>query len=53
MSTNGRRFGQLEYPTARLARDGARVLRTDLDGDLAVVLSDEGVGVVVRGRVRP
>ena len=37
---------------ARLSRDGAKVLRTDLDGDLAVVLTDQGLGVVVRGRVR-
>jgi len=35
---------------ARLARDGAKVLRTDIDGDLAVVVSESGLGVVVRGR---
>jgi len=37
---------------ARLDRDGAYVRRTDLDGDLAVVLTDQGLGVVVRGRDR-
>jgi len=35
---------------ARLARDGAKVLRTDIDRDLAVVVSESGLGVVVRGR---
>ncbi len=31
----------------RLERDGARVLRTDIDGDLAVVMSPRGLGLVV------
>jgi len=35
---------------ARLARGGGKVLRTDVDGDLAVVVSESGLGVVVRGR---
>ncbi|MEV7226792.1 ComEC/Rec2 family competence protein [Polymorphospora sp. NPDC051019] len=34
---------------AMLARGGARVLRTDLDGDLAVVVGERGLAVVVRG----
>jgi len=34
---------------ARLSRGGARVLRTDTDGDLAVVRAGEGVAVVRRG----
>ncbi|GAB3860164.1 ComEC/Rec2 family competence protein [Micromonospora andamanensis] len=40
---------------ARLARGGARVLRTDTGGDLAVVRSSRGLGVVSAGvdRVRP
>jgi competence protein ComEC len=33
----------------RLSRDGARVLRTDRDGDLAVVLTPRGLAAVVRG----
>jgi competence protein ComEC len=33
----------------RLARQGARVLRTDLDGDVAVVEQAGGVAVAVRG----
>ncbi|HEU4423715.1 MAG TPA: MBL fold metallo-hydrolase, partial [Pilimelia sp.] len=32
-----------------LARDGARVLRTDVDGDLAAVRTDRGLAVVARG----
>jgi competence protein ComEC len=35
---------------ARLARSGARVLRTDQDSDAAVVLTPDGLAVVVRGR---
>nr|WP_229831406.1 ComEC/Rec2 family competence protein [Actinoplanes ianthinogenes] len=34
---------------ARLARDGARVLRTDLSGDLAVLVSGDGLAVTSRG----
>ncbi|MEO3779031.1 ComEC/Rec2 family competence protein [Micromonospora sp. B11E3] len=34
---------------ARLARAGARVLRTDTDGDLAVVRHRDGLAVVTRG----
>ncbi|MEV1288881.1 ComEC/Rec2 family competence protein [Micromonospora sp. NPDC049679] len=34
---------------ARLARGGARVLRTDVDGDLAAVRGDRGLAVAVRG----
>ncbi|MEV6601617.1 ComEC/Rec2 family competence protein [Actinoplanes sp. NPDC051346] len=34
---------------ARLGRDGARVLRTDEGGDLAVVLAGNGLAVVARG----
>ena len=34
---------------ARLRGDGARVLRTDLDGDLAAVVDGPGLGVVRRG----
>ena len=37
---------------ARLARGGARVLRTDVDGDLAVVRRGAGFGVVVSGARR-
>lgn len=33
---------------AMLSRGGARVLRTDVDGDLAAVVSERGLGVVVR-----
>jgi competence protein ComEC len=33
----------------RLARGGARVLRTDLNGDLAAVAVDDGLAVVARG----
>ncbi|MEV2238904.1 ComEC/Rec2 family competence protein [Micromonospora sp. NPDC049891] len=44
-----------EAVLARLARGGARVLRTDVGGDLAVVWSPRGLGVVSAGvdRVRP
>jgi competence protein ComEC len=35
---------------ARLARGGARVLRTDQAGDLAAVVTSAGLGVVARGR---
>lgn len=34
---------------ATLARNGARVLRTDTDGDLAAVTRDGALAVVVRG----
>lgn len=34
---------------ARLARNGARVLRTDVDGDVAAVRRDGGLAVVARG----
>ena len=34
---------------AGLRRDGARVLRTDLDGDLAAVVDGSGLEVVRRG----
>jgi competence protein ComEC len=34
---------------ARLARGGARVLRTDTEGDLAAVARDGGLAVAVRG----
>jgi competence protein ComEC len=34
----------------RLARAGARVLRTDTDGDVAVVVTSDGIGAVARGR---
>ncbi|MEV0392594.1 ComEC/Rec2 family competence protein [Polymorphospora rubra] len=34
---------------AMLTRGGARVLRTDVDGDLAVVVGERGLAVVVRG----
>jgi competence protein ComEC len=33
---------------ARLSRSGARVLRTDVDGDVAVVETDRGLAVVTR-----
>jgi competence protein ComEC len=36
-------------PLAHLARDGARVLRTDTDGDVAAVLRDGELAVVTRG----
>ncbi|MFY1578154.1 ComEC/Rec2 family competence protein [Verrucosispora sp. WMMD703] len=44
-----------EAVLARLARGGARVLRTDVGGDLAVVRSPRGLAVVSAGvdRVRP
>jgi competence protein ComEC len=35
---------------ARLARSGARVLRTDTDGDLAAVAGPAGLAVAVRGQ---
>ncbi|MFF4876209.1 ComEC/Rec2 family competence protein [Micromonospora sp. NPDC000668] len=34
---------------ARLSRDGARVLRTDTDGDLAAIRAGDGLAVVRRG----
>ena len=34
---------------SRLTRDGARVMRTDQDGDLAAVATGEGLAVVARG----
>jgi competence protein ComEC len=34
---------------ARLARGGARVLRTDQSGDLAAVVTGHGLAVVARG----
>ncbi|MCW2143387.1 ComEC/Rec2 family competence protein [Actinoplanes cyaneus] len=34
---------------ARLARDGARVMRTDQSGDLAVIATGRGLAVTVRG----
>jgi competence protein ComEC len=34
---------------SRLSRDGARVVRTDLDGDIAVVAGPNGLAVAVRG----
>jgi competence protein ComEC len=34
---------------ARLARGGARVLRTDVDGDIAAVSTEDGLAVAVRG----
>lgn len=34
---------------ARLARGGARVLRTDQAGDLAAVATGDGLAVVARG----
>lgn len=34
---------------ARLAAAGARILRTDVDGDIAVVSREGGIAVVVRG----
>jgi competence protein ComEC len=37
---------------ARLARGGARVLRTDLDGDVAVMVSGRSLSVAVRGAAR-
>ncbi|GAA4713794.1 competence protein ComEC [Phytohabitans rumicis] len=36
----------------RLARGGARVLRTDVDGDLAAVRTDRGLAVAARGPPR-
>ncbi|WP_239095811.1 ComEC/Rec2 family competence protein [Micromonospora lutea] len=38
-----------EAVLARLARGGARVLRTDIGGDVAVVRSPRGLGVVTAG----
>lgn len=44
----GNPYGHPSLPVLqRLARDGARVLRTDLNGDLAVVVSAQGLGVAV------
>ncbi len=34
---------------ARLARGGARVLRTDLSGDVAAIATGRGLSVVARG----
>src|SRR5262249_6018574 len=46
----GNRYG---HPSAgvlaRLVRAGARVLRTDLDGDVAVIATDDGLAAVARG----
>jgi competence protein ComEC len=45
------RYGHPNRPLlARLTRDGARVLRTDLDGDVAAVRTAGGLAAVVRGR---
>ena len=46
----GNDYGHPNAPLlARLARGGARVLRTDQSGDLAAVASDRGLAVVARG----
>jgi len=46
----GNRYGHPSPPVlARLTRDGARVLRTDLDGDVAVVASGGSLAAVARG----
>ncbi len=46
-----------EAVLARLSRHGARVLRTDVDGDVAAVLGPSGLAVVTGGvdlsRARP
>ncbi|GAB7047814.1 ComEC/Rec2 family competence protein [Catenuloplanes indicus] len=43
-------YGHPNLPLlARLSRDGARVLRTDEQGDLAAVRTRDGLAVVVRG----
>ena len=43
-------FGHPNGPLLdRLTRDGARVLRTDLSGDLAAVVTSRGLAVVARG----
>ncbi|MFY1636979.1 ComEC/Rec2 family competence protein [Solwaraspora sp. WMMB335] len=45
----GNRYGHPDPGVlARLSAAGARVLRTDVDGDLAVVLRDGGLAVVTR-----
>jgi competence protein ComEC len=47
----GNRYGHPNRAlVAQLERDGARVLRTDLAGDLAVVRTGAGLAVVARGR---
>lgn len=44
-------YGLPSVPTlVRLAIAGARVLRTDLDGDLAAVRDNSGLAVAIRGR---
>jgi len=44
-------YGLPNVPTLdRLTAAGARVLRTDLDGDLAAVHDAGGLAVAVRGR---
>jgi competence protein ComEC len=44
------RYGHPSGPVlARLVRDGARVLRTDTDGDVAVVVTRDGLAAVARG----
>lgn len=47
----GNRYGHPNPSVlGRLARDGARILRTDVDGDIAAVRSGRGLAVAVRGR---
>ena len=46
----GNDYGHPNVPLmARLARGGARVLRTDQSGDLAAVTTSRGLAVVARG----
>jgi competence protein ComEC len=46
----GNRYGHPNRSLlARLARDGARVLRTDRDGDVAAVRTAGGLAAVARG----
>ncbi|SDZ26368.1 competence protein ComEC [Micromonospora pattaloongensis] len=51
---SGNRYGHPNVGVlARLTRGGARVLRTDVDGDLAAVRGDRGLAVAVRGADEP
>jgi competence protein ComEC len=50
----GNRYGHPSGPVlARLVRGGARVLRTDTDGDVAVVVTGDGLAAVARGARDP
>ena len=50
----GNDYGHPNVPLLRrLERNGARVLRTDVSGDLAAMATGGGLAVVARGAPRP